>query len=325
MTLTQIVKSLEATGKEQEALFLAAQSARNVKYGPAAFIRGVIEISNICTNNCAYCGMRHDNRFLSHYTMEPSEIIDVATAARDSGINILFLQAGESAFTTPTVCEVTKHAKTRLHMDVVLCLGNKSRTELQQLKSAGADAYIIKHETCDADLHLKLRGQSLRQRIECARTVHACGLYLGGGNIVGLPGQSLESIAEDISVAQQLHVDYVSASPFIAHEASPLNTSPPPPADIVLNTMALMRILINVPMPTVSVLDTLVDDGQLKGFNAGANVLTVNLTPEKYRRQYSLYSQRRPNKNLAQIKAMICEAGLNQATTGYIPYYSPTL
>ena len=312
MNRSEISRLLKSQGSDQEKLFECARCIRENEYSNKVFIRGVIEISNLCRRNCNYCGMRHNNCTLPRYLMSAEEIVDTATIIHRNGIRILFLQSGENEFTTDIVLKAIRIIKQKLGMDIILCLGNKSREEYRVLKNAGADGYILKHETSNQALHKEHRGCSLDERLQCTRDLLDLGFKVGGGNIVGLPNQSIQSIAEDILLAKSIGVHFVSASPFIPHERSPLGGEPiSSGGDLVFNTMAVMSLLLNVPIPTVSALDLVKENGQLFGFSTGANVITVNFTPEKYKTLYSLYSSRRPDKTLSEIKSLVHQAGLN--------------
>lgn len=318
MDASDISMLLNSKGDAQKRLFERANYIRKNKHKNNVFIRGVIEISNICRRSCKYCGMRCSNETLDRYLMSPEEIINTTAVIWQAGIRILFLQAGENEFTTKIVSKAIKDIKQKYDMDIILCLGNKSYKEYSVLRDVGADGYILKHETENELLHKKLRGYDLKERLRCLRDLLKLGFKVGGGNIVGLPGQSVQSIAKDIILAKNLGIHYVSASPFIPHESSPLERSAMASVDLVLNTIAVMQLFLNKPIPTISVLDILKDDGQLLGFSAGANVITVNFTPEKYKKLYSLYSSKRPDKTLDEIKNLILRAGLTIASSGYL-------
>ena len=316
MDKKQIVRFLLSHGEDQKLLFAAARQKRFEKFCLGVFIRGVVEVSNVCENNCEYCDMRRGNLEMKRYIMKPSEIMLAAKRIKKAGLNILFLQSGENPQTIPVVLKVLPKVK-KLGMETVLCLGDKPKKELLKLKAAGAGAYILKHETCDYSLHNRLRHNSLAKRIKCIKILKQIGFKVGGGNIIGLPGQTVESIAADIALAKRLKVDFVSASPFIPPEYSPLKNCPKGNGDLTLNTMAVMRLVLNLPVPTVSALDLVKENGQQKGFDAGANVITVNFTPAKYRSKYALYSKKRPNKSLKEIKNIIKKLGLEIAKKSY--------
>ncbi|MFA6564056.1 MAG: radical SAM protein [Verrucomicrobiia bacterium] len=317
MNAGDIVDMLKARGKDQEALFALARRTRAQRFGDSAFLRGVVEISNICKQNCFYCGMRRDNRQMARYQMRPAEVVACAREMKAAGVNILFLQAGECNGTTEIVEAVCPQVKDELQMTVIACIGNRTPKQFERMAKAGIDGYILKHETSDEGLHFKLRAMDINERLRCVRTLTSLGVKVGGGNIIGLPGQTLESIAEDILLAKKLGVSYASASPFIPHEISPLAGEPCGDPHLTLNTMAILQLYLNVPVPTVSALDLLMDHGQDTGFYAGANVVTCNFTPERFRMKYSLYSQKRPNKSLQELVAMIHAAGLKVTNNGY--------
>jgi len=295
MDKEEIVRLLQARGKEQETLFEKARALRHQYFGNKAIVRGVIEITDACRMNCEYCPMRRDNKG-KRYVMSPEQIIDAAKAIRDYGIKAVFLQGGETPITTKTVGEAIPRIRDLFDNDVevLLCLGDKSREEYEFLKKQGADNYILKHETSDPELHFRMRHVALDSRLRCLRDLLDLGYRVGIGTIIGLPGQTIESIAKDILLPKELGTHMTSASPLIPAPDSPLANYAAGDVGTTLNTIALMRIVNpGLLIPSVSALEKLQKDGQVRGLNAGANVITVNFTPDRERNAYRIYGKER--------------------------------
>jgi biotin synthase len=190
--------------------------------------------------------------------------------------------------------EVIPQIKHTLGLDVLLCVGERPRAVYERFAELGADSFILKFETSDSLLYREIAHAPLGNRLRCMEWIRAAGLKLGTGNIVGLPGQTLESLADDILLAFSLRPDFVSCSPFIPNEGTPFEGHPEGSLRTTLNTIALLRIgLKSCLTPAVSALEKLQPDGQLLGLNAGANVITINFTPRARRKHYAIYSKQR--------------------------------
>lgn len=312
MKRQEITDLLQVKGKEQKDLFALARNKREDYFGNKAFMRAVVEISNYCRNNCDYCGMRRENKELNRYRLPSNEIIEIAQQIKEIGINTLFLQSGEEPKITEVAKKVLLKAKD-LDLTTILCLGNKTKKEYKRLKEAGADKYILKHETSDSKLHYLTRHQYLKDRLQCLEWLLELEYKVGTGTIVGLPRQSIDNIADDILLAKNYNVDMVSASPFIPNDKTPFKGKPYGNLDLTLNTMAVMRLILpHALIPTVSALERLQKYGQLKGFNAGANVITINMTPPHYRKNYIIYTTDRNIIDITHAKNTIKKAGLEK-------------
>lgn len=313
MKKDDIVRLLRAKGEEQESLFIKARKEREKYFGNKAVIRAVIEISNHCIRTCEYCGMKTDNKELKRYSIRPEEIIDRAHKIKKMKIETILLQGGENSETTETTERVLQEIQ-GLGLTSILCLGNKSRKEYKRLKEAGAEGYILKHETSDLCLHYLIRHQSLKERLQCLELLLGLRYKVGTGTIVGLPGQSIESIADDILLAKKYNVDMVSAAPFIPNNQTSFRDKPYGNLDLTLNTMALMRLVLpRALIPAVSALKILHQDGQIKGLDAGANVITINATPSRYKKDYIIYTSNRQIVGLDYAKSVLEKAGLVHA------------
>lgn len=309
-----ILSLLNATGEVQQELFRKAREVRAAYGKDKVYLRGVIELSNYCQKSCNYCAIRAPNKNLNRYRMLPEEIMELAYKIKELGINIVFLQAGQDPKCDPIMDLVIPKLKQELSVSVLLCLGEKPREVYQHYRDLGADSYILKFETSDPDLYMETAHTSLGTRLECARWIKETGMQIGVGNIIGLPGQSFDSLAEDILLGIEMQPEFISASPFIANQNTPYEDMPEGDFNITLNTMAINRLLHPSSLiPTVSALEKVHRDGQIMGLNAGANVITVNFTPAAQRDKYAIYSNERFVVSREHALRIIEKAGLQLA------------
>jgi biotin synthase len=306
-----VIDWLQARGERQLELFRQARAVRSEHRGDEVLLRGVIEISNHCEKSCKYCAMRHQNGSLARYRMSTEEILAVAVHIRSQGISTAFLQAGQDRESDAILEQVIPEIKGGLGMNVLLCVGERPEAVYRRFAELGADAYILKYETANAALYRQIASVTPEPRLRCLAALRAAGLKIGTGNIVGLPGQTLEDIADDFLLALALHPDFVSAAPFIPNEGTPLAQFPVGDLDLTLNLMALWRIALpDALIPAVSALEKIRPGGQLTGMNAGANVLTINFTPEDCRAKYAIYSEQRFVVSLRHALETVRRAGL---------------
>lgn len=312
MDKLRILDLLSVRDFEQKELFTQARRLREVYFGDVAIVRGVIEVTDVCRVNCDYCPMRKSNKN-SRYLMSPDEIVEASKPIKDARLKVVFLQGGEVPKTTQIVGEAIPKIRDLFHDDVeiLLCLGDKTREEYEFLKRQGADSYILKHETNDQELHYRMRHVTLDSRLKCLNDLLDLGYRVGTGTIVGLPGQTLESLADDILLPKKYGAHMTSCSPFIPAKDTPLETYQPGSIETTLNTLALMRLVNpNALIPTVSAIEKLENDGQVRGLNAGANVITINFTPERERRIYRIYGKDRFIVSLDHTIKTLEKAGL---------------
>ncbi|MFB9905632.1 radical SAM protein [Allokutzneria oryzae] len=288
---------LRASGEAREQLFSEARRRRADAHGDVAVLRGVVEVTNLCRVNCDYCPMRRDNTAANDiYVLDADQIVARARAVHAAGIDVVFLQAGEIPKTTKIVGEAIPRIREMFDdkVEILLNLGNKKRSEYEYLKDQGATSYILKHETSDPALYAKLRHETFASRMRCMEDLLDLGYKVGTGAMVGLPGQSLESIAEDILLAKRLGVHMSSIAPFIPAPGTPLENHAYGDVDVALNAIAAMRIVQpEWLIPSVSALAKTRADGQLLGFQAGANVMTINFSDDQYAGQYLIYGKDR--------------------------------
>jgi len=313
-----ILDLLGARGSAQERLFAAARAARDTALGRAAVVRGVIEVTSACVRSCLYCPMRVENSE-KRYFQRQDEIMASVAEIREAGIGVVFFQAGEVAATTRLMLQVIPAVRDlyRGEVEVLLCLGDRSRDDLQSLRRAGADSYIVKHETSDPGLHWQMRQVPLPERMSVIRDAIDLGYRTGTGAIVGLPGQTLPSLVDDILLPRTLGAQMTSASHFVPAGSTPLANEAAGDIDVTLNVIALMRLVQpKALIPTVSALEMLGRGGQVRGLLAGANVVTVNYTPKGGRAGYSIYGKDRFVVDRAHAMETLSAAGLRPLLGG---------
>ena len=275
----------------QEELFKAADRVRHQYVGDAIYLRGLIEFSNICKNNCCYCGLRRDNRKLNRYRLSLQDIVDVAQKGKALGLKTIVLQSGEDLFfSKDKLVDIIKAIKS-LGLALTLSIGEKSKDEYLAYKSAGADRFLLRIETTDKSLYQKLDpGMDWNERKICLDNIKASGLEVGSGCLVGLPEQTVSSLADDILFFKQIDADMIGIGPFIPHADTPLAKCSAGSFDLSLKVMALTRLLLpDINIPATTAMETLEKDGQIKALQSGANVLMPNITPDIYRKFYQLY------------------------------------
>lgn len=310
-----ILKLLALRGNEQQQLFTQARTIRQQWGLNKVLMRGVIEVSSICQKHCDYCAMRADNQETTRYEMPIDEILQIVDIIRTiPEISVCFLQSGQNPkydeilyLAIPEIIKKFDHK-----IELLLNLGEKSKECYQHYAKLGANSYILKFETSDPSLYTQLTGSSLEGRLKCISWIKEAGLKLGTGNITGLPGQTIDTVVNDILLSKELAPDFISTAPFIPGAGTPLAHSVAGDVDLALNTIAILRIMLgNVWIPAVSALEKLRPGGQLMGLNAGANILTVNFSPEQRRHDYPIYdSDGRFIVKLDHAKNIANQAGL---------------
>lgn len=275
-----------------QALFAAADEVRQKFVGDEVHLRGLIEFSNICKNNCLYCGLRRDNLKLKRYRMSPEEIVALARrAVKDFGFKTIVMQSGEDLWFTPERLKPILAEIKKLDVAITLSIGEKSFEEYKAYKEAGADRYLIRIETTDKDLYHRLDpGMSWDERKECLVNLGKLGYEVGSGIMVGLPGQTLESIADDLLFLQDMQIDMAGIGPFIPHPDTPLKDEKGRAFELSLRTMAIMRLLLpDINIPATTAMETLHPEGRIIALQCGANVIMPNVTEGEYRQLYELY------------------------------------
>jgi biotin synthase len=273
-----------------------ADEVRKIFCGDEVHLRGIIEFSNHCDQVCMYCGLRLHNRELVRYRMGKDEILKTARFIFKAGIRTIVLQSGEDSFYSCDEIEsIIREIKAELDVAITLSLGERDFKEYRKWKAAGADRYLLKHETANPYLYkIYHQGDNLETRLDHLRYLKSIGYQTGSGNIVGLPGQSLEDIADDILLLKELDVDMASVSPFIPSPETPYGNEAKAKLDLTLKATATARIVLkDVHIPATTALGTLDELGREKGLKVGANVIMPNYTPNPYRQNYQLYPDKK--------------------------------
>ncbi|MDM0745951.1 [FeFe] hydrogenase H-cluster radical SAM maturase HydE [Clostridium perfringens] len=274
-----------------DELFKAADEVRKKYLGDEVHLRGLIEFTNICKRNCMYCGLRRDNKNLNRYRLSHEEIIDFAKKAVGYGYKTLVLQGGEDDYyTVERLVPIVKDLKA-LGVALTLSIGERPFEEYEALKKAGADRFLLRIETTDRELYEELDpGMSHENRIQCLKNLRKLGYEVGSGCLVGLPGQKIESLADDILFFKELDVDMNGIGPFIPNEDTPLKDSEGGQFELALKVMAIVRLLLpDINIPATTAMETLNKQGRVIALQCGANVVMPNVTEGEYRKLYALY------------------------------------
>jgi len=316
VTRKRILDLLRTDRQGAEVYFERARRLRRERWGDRVFLRAVVEFANDCGNDCLYCGMRRSNRNITRFQLADDEIFDLARAARDLEIPTFFLQSAEdAAFSTERLSAIVRRVRDELGMGVILCVGARDRAAFETLYAAGARKFIIKHETADANLFAKMKpGQRLSERVAYLQAARAAGFQIGSGTIVGLPGQTLESLADDVIFLRDLKCEMASASVFMPHADTPFASAAPGDGYLGVLVVAAMRLALpDALIPATSTFEkVLPGEGQYRAFMAGANVITINMTPEDRKSDYQLYSDRYFVR-LEHAREVVARAGLTIA------------
>jgi len=294
-TRGDIIALLNATPAEEVAIFAAAREERARHFGDKCFLRAVVEFANRCTCNCLYCGMRRDLVTTGRYILTREEIITIAEETVRMNIPTIFLQSAEDkGYAVEWLVDIVREIHDRLGLKVLLCIGKLTDQELRDLRQAGASRMIIKHETADSELFKRLKPDlNLEERIEDLLRAKKAGFEIGSGPILGLPGQTIESLADDILLMKRMGVKMSSVSIFMPHKDTPLADAPPGDVQLGCRFIAAMRLALHDTLiPSTSTFERALTGGQVRALNAGANVITVNMTPEQCKGEYQLYSDR---------------------------------
>ena len=274
-----------------DELYRRADDVRREAVGDAVHLRGLIEFSNICRNDCLYCGIRRGNRQVQRYRMTDEELVETAKRATALGFQTIVLQSGEDMhFDQARMCHIIEQIK-RLDVALTLSVGERDYGDFKAFREAGADRYLMRIETTDRDLYLRLNpGMSWERRHECLLMIRDLGYELGSGIMVGLPGQTVESIADDLLYLKDIGIDMAGIGPFIPHPETPLAGEAGGTLEQALRTMAIMRILMpDINIPATTAMESLHPQGRIMALQAGANVVMPNVTEGEYRRLYELY------------------------------------
>lgn len=292
----QLLQLIDHQG-EDTALFEAADQVRREHYGTDVFLRGLIEFTNYCKNDCYYCGIRRSNRCAERYRLTPEQILSCCDNGYAMGFRTFVLQGGEDPRNTDeAICSLVDQIKTRYpDCAVTLSIGEKSRSSYQAYFNAGADRYLLRHETATDAHYRRLHPAelSLENRKRCLFDLKDIGFQVGAGFMVGSPGQTTKELLADLRFLQQLQPDMIGIGPFIPHHETPFAQEKPGTLELTLRMLSILRLMFPyVLLPATTALGTISPIGRELGLKAGANVMMPNLTPTDARKNYDLYDNK---------------------------------
>jgi len=302
-----------------DELLAEADVVRSKSVGDGVYLRGIVEFSNHCVRNCLYCGLRRANTDITRYRMTPDEVVAAALRTASLGVGTVVLQSGDDLdYPAGSIADIIARIKDQADIKVTLSLGERPFPDYELWRDVGADRYLMKHETADAALYDRLHpGKHLKERLAALRYLKELGYEIGSGFIVGLPGQSAQTLADDIALVRELGVDMCGAGPFLPQADTPLSSAPHGDKDISLRVVALLRLAcptINLPATTaLASLDP--GRGQLLALRAGANVIMPNFTPSACREHYRIYDHKEA-VGLKSATAVIRQAGRTRIRDG---------
>lgn len=285
------------TDKYDNVLFKKADAVRREIYGNEVYIRGLIEFTNYCKNNCFYCGIRSGNKSAQRYRLSHDEILACCKEGYSLGFRTFVLQGGEDTYyTDKMICEIVSDIKS-LYPDcaVTLSIGEKSYESYKAFFDAGANRYLLRHETADETHYSKLHPHemSLKNRKECLFNLKEIGYQVGSGFMVGSPFQTLENIVCDLHFLQELDPDMIGIGPYITHAQTPFKDYKNGSLDLTLRLVSILRLMFpHALIPSTTALGTIAPNGRELGLKAGANVVMPNLSPVSVRKLYDLYENK---------------------------------
>lgn len=301
------IVQLLSLNQEQEvkSLIHVADQVRQECVGNEVHLRGLIEFSNICSRDCLYCGLRCENDQVDRYRMPIDKIIETSIAVVNLGIGTIVLQSGEDpCYTAERMAEIINGIKSQADCAITLSIGERSFEDYKIMKEAGADRYLLRHETANPDLYRKLHpSMEFESRFRCLKDLRTLGYQVGAGCMVGIPGQTIEDMADDIIFVRGIDADMVGIGPFIPHPNTPLGECVGGDLDMTLKMVALARIATrNAHIPATTAVGSIDEFGREKTLMAGANIVMPNYTSLKYRVNYEIY----PNKRCITEDPMLC-------------------
>ena len=279
----------------QQAAALA-DKARRAVYGNQIFVRGLIEIGSVCRNDCFYCGLRKSNRECERYRLDDETILACCAEGHELGFRTFVLQSGEGCVSVDRICALVREIKRRYSdCAVTLSLGEFEKADYQTMFDAGADRYLLRHETADKAHYEKLHPAELSfdRRMNCLRDLKAIGFQVGCGFMVGSPFQTARTLAKDLKFVEEFQPAMCGIGPFIPHHATPFGGEPAGTVEQTCFLLSLLRLIRpNLLLPATTALGTVDPRGREKGVLAGANVVMPNLSPVSVRKKYELYNNK---------------------------------
>ncbi|MCI8596852.1 MAG: [FeFe] hydrogenase H-cluster radical SAM maturase HydE [Lachnospiraceae bacterium] len=296
LTKDGYVELLNCIEKDEMAVRITDEAVllRKKYYGNKVYTRGLIEFTNYCRNNCFYCGIRRDNQTVSRYRLSLQEILSCCQRGYELGFRTFVLQGGEDPyFTDERMVKIIYSVKERYpDCALTLSIGEKTYDSYRRFREAGADRYLLRHETADQVHYRKIhpKEMSLAVRKQCLYHLKTLGYQVGAGFMVGSPGQTYRELAQDLVFLQELQPQMVGIGPFIPHHSTRFAEEPPGSVKLTLRLLSIVRILLpQALIPATTALGTLDPEGREKGLAAGGNVVMPKLSPAIYQKKYELY------------------------------------
>lgn len=278
-------------------VFKIADKIRKENVGDTVHLRGLIEFSNYCTKNCLYCGIRSANKEVERYRLSEEEILKYSKGAVELGLKTLVLQSGEdNYYDADKMVSIIRGIK-KYDVALTLSIGEKSAEEYKAYKDAGADRFLMRIETTDKELYKKMHPNSnYEKRVEALKEIKRLGFETGTGCLVGLPGQIIESLADDILFFKEIGADMAGIGPFISNSQTPLKDIPDGNFELALKVMALTRIILpKANIPATTAMETIHPNGRILALKCGANVVMPNMTDYDINKNYELYKNKASN------------------------------
>lgn len=314
-------------GQNDELAAYAAEYAsesRRKYYGNDVYIRGLIEIGNICRNDCYYCGIRRSNASCERYALTKDQILASCAEGYDIGFRTFVMQGGEGSISVETVCDIVSDIRVKYpDCAITLSLGEYSKSDYQKMYDAGADRYLLRHETADKSHYEKLHPKSMSfdNRMNCLKDLKDIGFQTGCGFMVGSPYQTARSIAMDLKFIEEFQPDMCGIGPFIPQHDTPFRDMQPGTAEQTIFFISIIRLIKpNILLPATTALGTISPNGRERGMLAGANVVMPNLSPYEERKKYTLYdnklsSEKESAQNLEALRESMRAIGFEIATS----------
>ncbi len=311
--MTEIVEKLYRTGNISDSelkslietddkcvsnlIVKCADETRQKYYGKKVFLRGLIEISNYCRNDCLYCGIRRSNKNTERYRLNREEILSCCENGYELGFRTFVMQGGEdSYFTDNFMCFLISEIKKKYpDCAVTLSLGERSYESYRRMKEAGADRYLLRHETASKELYGKLHPEemSFEKRRQCLFNLRELGYQVGSGFMVGVPFQTTENIIEDLRFLQEIRPHMIGIGPFVPHRETPFSDKKSGTLELTLRILGILRLMFpKALIPATTALGTISPDGRELGLKTGCNVVMPNLSPVSVRKKYNLYDNK---------------------------------
>ena len=295
--LGQLLRSAVAKDDVLQLLRDTAVRTARQQFGLGVYVRGLIELSSFCRCDCLYCGLRRSNRTAERYRLSSEEVMECCREGYALGFRTFVLQGGEDGTHTDTWLRelISKIRATYPDVAITLSLGERSEESYKTLKEAGANRYLLRHEAANEELYASLHPSSkgLQHRLDCLAALKRCGYQTGMGMMIGVKGQTIEHIVEDLLLIERMQPEMVGIGPFLPHRATPLGEEPAGELRLTLATIAIVRLMLpHALLPSTTALATLTPRGRLEGILSGANVVMPNLSPTSVRAKYAIYENK---------------------------------